>query len=505
MSQLDELRHIIIGDNSEQLDELKQRIEDVERRAEDVAEVLSPAIAKEVDSGGEALARSLQKPVSLGLKRAIRSEPEEYAEILYPVMAPSIRRAIAQAISSMMVTINRTIESATTVQGLSLRYESLKTGIPYAELALRRSLLYRVEHVYLIHRETGMALATIHAEDTETRDSDAVGAMFSAIQSFVQDSFSHDESDRLSEAKVGEHNVWLTNSPHLILACVIRGDAPAVLKRNLNDVMDGVRTKFAIDIVDFDGDTEKFDEAKGLMLPLLQSELKEGDSEKTKEDKKQTLGATILLMLIALGLVYLFSNWAMNKAHVSTVEHFLRGTPGIATTDAYWDDGKLVIEGLKDPDAKIPYETFAAYGIEQETLQFNMTPFRSLEVDMELLRFQNELDLPPSLQLIEVDGVAALRGRAPIRWLNQKNVRLRQLAADKRLSIQELSAQPSSIRRLLSRSFAPTILDEIEMITVVEDERSTVQLNGRLEEKDLLLLRAIFTNSEWVEVTALPR
>lgn len=130
MNQLDELRDIIVGDSAQQLEALVERIENVEKRTKDVAEVLSPAI----DQQGDKLAESLQKPVSLGLKRAIRSEPKEYAEILYPVMAPSIRRAIAQAISSMLVTINRTIESATTVQGLSLRYQSIRTGIPYAEL-----------------------------------------------------------------------------------------------------------------------------------------------------------------------------------------------------------------------------------------------------------------------------------------------------------------------------------------------------------------------------------
>ena len=80
MSQIDELRQIIVGGSAEQLAELANRIEDLEHRTNDVAEVLPPAIDLEVASGGDRLVDSLTRPVSMSLKRAVRSEPEEYAE-----------------------------------------------------------------------------------------------------------------------------------------------------------------------------------------------------------------------------------------------------------------------------------------------------------------------------------------------------------------------------------------------------------------------------------------
>jgi len=165
MSQIEELRAIIVGGNADQLAELKDRIEDVERRTVDVAEVLSPAIIAGLRKDSQTLVNALQSPVSMSLKQAIRSEPKEYAEILYPVMAPSMTRI-----------------------------QSLRTGIPYAELALRNALLFRVEHLYLIDRASGMLIKEVASQDSESLDSDAVSAMFSAIQSFVQDSFSRDPS-----------------------------------------------------------------------------------------------------------------------------------------------------------------------------------------------------------------------------------------------------------------------------------------------------------------------
>ncbi len=502
MNQLDELRDIIVGDSAQQLNELAERIEDVEKRTKDVAEVLSPAI----DQQGDKLANSLQKPVSIGLKRAIRSEPKEYAEILYPVMAPSIRRAIAQAISSMMVTINRTIESATTVQGLSLRYQSLRTGIPYAELALRRSLLYRVEHVYLIHRETGMAIESLHSEGTEAPDSDAVSAMFSAIQSFVQDSFSSDESSLLSGFKVGEQNVWVANGPNSMLACVIRGDAPESLKTELYNTLDLIRTQYGNSLVDFEGDVAPFSGIDLYLQPLLQSELKESESPRSPDSKKtMPLGSAIFMALLVLGGIFFLAKWMMGKSDIATVEHFLRDTPGVAATDIYWSNGKLRVKGLKDPDAVIPYETLESYGIEQELLVFNMIPFRSLEVDMEMQRFRNELDLPTGVELLVQDGEIQLRGRAPLTWLNSKGSRLRQLAADRRLSVKPLAATRSSVSTLLKTSLPYDAVKDLRLSHVQDKVQTTVVISGSTDLPTLTLLRSLFAANDWVDVTAIPK
>ena len=151
MSQIDELKQILLGDNSEKLSQLQERLENIDARTRDVAQVLAPAINQGIADNDD-LIDALREPVSESLKQAIRVDPAEYANILYPAIAPSIRLAISQAISSLLVTINQTIESATTVSGLGARFESIRTGVPYAELLLRRSLLYRVEHIYLIDR-----------------------------------------------------------------------------------------------------------------------------------------------------------------------------------------------------------------------------------------------------------------------------------------------------------------------------------------------------------------
>lgn len=501
MSQIDELRQIIVGDSSEQLTELKNRIEDLDRRTSDVAEVLSPAIDAELKEGGQRLISSLQHPVSIGLKQAIRSEPKAYAEILYPVMAPSIRRAISQAISSMMVTINRTIESATSVRGIRMRLQSLKTGVPYGELALRQSLLYRVEHLYLIDRETGMLIKEIAAADSQSLDSDAVSAMFSAIQSFVQDSFSRDESARLTDLKVGDHNVWVAHGPKVMLACVIFGNAPEGLKADLYDALDNIRTEYANPIAEFDGDNRDFSGVEQMMAPLLQLQLKDNESA-ASGGSSQVLLPIFLLLLVGGYFAY---QWFNKSNAVATVEHYLRQAPGIATTDVYWDDDQIVVEGLKDPDAEVPFDALAAYDLPAEKLRFKMIPFRSLEVDMELQRLRQELVLPGSVHLGVRGDKVFLHGKAPLLWLAENDVRIRQLSADRRLDISQLSASFESVSDILRANFKPQDLQGLNMSSLVIDQQDVVQISGRLEASKLALLKAFFAGSHWVTVDATQR
>jgi len=503
MSQLDELRHIIVGDNAEQLTELKQRIENVEQRTKDVAEVLSPAIEKEVSSKDSSLIDSLQKPVSLGLKRAIRSEPQEYAEILYPVMAPSIRRAIAQAISSMMMTINRTIESATTVQGLSLRYESIRTGIPYAELALRRTLLYRVEHLYLIHRETGMAMTTLHAEDAQSLASDAVSAMFSAIQSFIQDSFSADEESRLTDLKVGDQNVWVAHGPRAMLACVIRGEAPVSFRQQLYDALDMVRTDFANEIVEYDGDASKFEGARLILQPLLQSELKQEAIPSKKKKTKKPIGPVLFSLAVLACLTWLVIQWYDSHTQLSTVKHFLDKTPGITANHVIRDGGKIVVQGLKDPDAVIPYETLSSYGISGTDIEFATVPVRSLEPDMELARFKKEFSLPDGINLYQKDGRVSIEGDAPYEWLRSNQTRILNLASDRRLDISGLSASVQSVKAIINAKY-----DSIQIKSLTSSQTKeyphTEIVNVELDvsAQEFASLVSSFSGAYWVNIEA---
>lgn len=457
MSQIEELRQILVGDNTAELEKLRDRINNLDQRTRDVAEVLAPAIDAGIKENDD-LVNSLTGPVSHSLKRAVRAEPDNYADILYPVMAPAIRKSIAQAISSLMVTINQTMASATSAEGIGMRIQSWRTGVPYAQLALRKSLKYRVEHVYLIERESGMMVAESGVEESGTLDSDAVSAMFAAIQSFVQDSFSQRDDDRLTDLKVGEYNVWIAHGRKLMLACVIDGDPPESLKNDMYDVLDGIRADFANEIEDFDGDSSAFDGVEPRLQLLLQSQLKEELADEDDAGHGISVKAVVFSLLGLAIIGYLVYDRVSSAAQRQTVEHYLKQTPGLAVTRTYWNDDVIVVEGLQDPDAEIPYALFAAHRIEPAMLSLQTIPFRSLDAEMEMQRFTRELAPPPPLRFAFEDGRLSLAGEAPIGWLLRHNLRLRQLAVDKRLLINELRASNASVSAYIAANFGS--LDE---------------------------------------------
>jgi OOP family OmpA-OmpF porin len=286
-----------------------------------------------------------------------------------------------------------------------------------------------------------MQITEIAAQDTEGLDGDAVSGLISAIQSFVQDSFSQDPTAMLADFKVGDHNVWVAHGPKLMLACVILGDAPEGLKGDLNDALYKIRTDYANPIASLDRDIERFNGVDDILQPLMQLRLKEAGSAISRSSQRNS----IPFIVVGLMLFYFAYQWFAQNNKPSTVEYFLRQAPGIAATDIYWKKGMLVVEGLKDPDAKVPYGALEAYDIDRQVLAFKMIPFRSLKVNMALQRFRNELTLPSGVYLSVRNGVIFLYGEAPIGWLNTNDARIRQLAADNRLTISALSASPESV------------------------------------------------------------
>ena len=502
MSQIDELRQIIVGDDADTLRDLKERIENIEKRTKDVAEVLPGAINERIRKDSK-LSEALTKPVFKGLKEAIRKEPEAYGEILYPVMAPSIRRAISQAISSMLVTINQTIHSATTIQGFKYRFESMRTGVPYAQLMLRKTAPFVVEHVYLIDRDTGLLIKEVHAEGVESLDGDAVSAMFSAIQSFMRDSFSNDKSSRLTDFK-SEHqsenqNIWIVHGSDMMLACVISGNAPESVRELLYDTLDSIHTDYANERADFDGDTTVFEGVESYLNPLVELD------ETVEKIKKTSVTRFILPILVVCGLVALGVHLYERYSALSIVKFNIQKTPGIAMTDAYWDDGKIIIEGLKDPDAVIPYYEFSRHRIiDPDTIVLNTIPFRSLESSMELQRFSREFVLPEGVSFSEVNGKIRLSGEGSIDWLRSNDLRIRQLAADGRLDISGLFASLNSISNLLSKEFSEAELSGVSSTIIADhNNQDLVQLFGRMPASSLNKLKSIFSNSYWVEVAVL--
>jgi len=176
--EFEELRRLLLSRERDQLRDLRDQITDKERRSNDVAAILPEAVKLSRDRGDE-LSRALRPTVEGSIKESIEKRPEAFVDALHPIIGPIVRRSIAESFRRLLQSLNQTLEHTFSWQGLKWRFEALRTGKSFAEVVMLRSLVYRVEQLFLIHRETSLSLLHIRADPVMGKDSDMVAGMLS--------------------------------------------------------------------------------------------------------------------------------------------------------------------------------------------------------------------------------------------------------------------------------------------------------------------------------------
>jgi hypothetical protein len=201
-----ELRQLIIGPAQAEIDALRERLDNPKLRSQELARVLPEAIVQRSLKDAQ-LSTALAPTLEEGIRSAIKKDRKSFAEVLFPVIGPAIRKAIAETLRAMLQSLNQVLEHSFSWQGLRWRLESLRSGRPFSEVVLLHSLVYRVEQVFLIHRDTGLLLQHAYVDQGDTRDADMVSGMLNAIQDFMTDSFETTDQDSLGTIQAGELTV----------------------------------------------------------------------------------------------------------------------------------------------------------------------------------------------------------------------------------------------------------------------------------------------------------
>ncbi len=372
---LAELRAILLGPDRAAWETMRQRLDNPSRRAEDVAAVLAEAVRLRSDVK---LRRALQPLLEEALQLSVQSNPRMLADALFPIFGKAIRKAITAELDGMLQSLSQTLEQSFSWRSVQWRWESFRTGKPYAEIVLLRSLLYRVEQVFLIHRDSGLLLqhvAAPSASPAETKDPEMVSGMLTAIQDFVRDSVSGAESENLETVRMGEVGVVIASGPDAILAGFVRGVAPRKLSRVFQDALDVIEQKKAEALHEFSGDVSRFNSCR----PQLQACLVgQGRDERRPSG---SWGARALLFGLPMLLLLALAGWWIYSAAIqrrwTDFAHRLESQPGIVLTHAEQRGSKFYIAGLRDPLAADPALLLPA-GLPADKVEFHWDAFYSL-------------------------------------------------------------------------------------------------------------------------------
>ena len=273
--ELTALRNILLRDELQEIDALRERLDDSTLQVQDVSDVLAEAIMLRTREG-DALREALLPVMIDGLKLAVEREPKVVADAIYPVIGPAIRKAVAQALRDFTLSTRRTLDLAFSPRGLRWRWQAWRSGRPFSEIVALHTLVYRATEALLVHRPTGIALLNVASEESGTRDPELVSGMLSAIQDFVQDSFGSTDGS-LERLEVGSVVVYVERGPSAAIAVVVRGIAEEqALRARMQDALELIHARYSSELADFDGNVEVFENIRPLLEECLVSE-HEGD------------------------------------------------------------------------------------------------------------------------------------------------------------------------------------------------------------------------------------
>jgi outer membrane protein OmpA-like peptidoglycan-associated protein len=411
-NQWEHLRELLIAPEQRQLAEVRERLDDPVRRAEELGRSLPDAIAIAA-SRDDRMARALQPTVDAALKRSAAANPKAIADAIFPALGPAIRKAISAALMGMMQSLNHLLNQSFSIKGLQWRIEAIRTGKSFAEVILLHTLVFRVEQIFLIHRHSGLLLQYASAGTSDSKDPDLVSGMFTAIQEFVKDAFDTKTGEMLDTLRMdGDHSVWIEQGPLAVLAIVIRGIPPVELRTRFRELLDRIHQLFGPQLANFNSEISAF----AMIKPDLEDALVYQARKPTQ--RFSPLFWLLMALLLAAGGVWSWRAFNTQRQWDALVDR-LTHEPGIVVTSTWKKGGRFFIAGLRDPLARNIASIIAEYPINPDRIQSHWQPFFALDDAIILERARHILHPPPTVRLAFANGRLAAIGRAPHQWVDQ--------------------------------------------------------------------------------------
>ncbi len=406
------LKNLLLDTEKQRIRQLESYFQNPSLHAEKIAESLPDALRQ---SDGKELHDALDGTVQESIIKSIENDPALYADALYPVIFPAIKKSIAESFKEMMQSVNHAIEQGLSLNRFVWHYESWRSGVPYREVVLRHTLTYQVEQAFLIHRETGLLLRHVSvAGIDELRDSDAVSAMLTAIQDFIKDSFSVGSDDHLDTVEIGDYTVFLNRGSHAVLACVIQGIAPYSLRERFESILQNIHQQFSGLLKDFDGDNAPLEAIEPDLQQCLLSERRQ-KKQNGHFSRKYLL---LLLPVVIFAGYHLHAAWQFRQRVDDYLRH-LHENASILLTQNQVDDGILHIQGLYDPLTPHPDRIIGQTALSPDEVESHWQAYQSLSPAFVKQRLKAFLRPPASVTLTLQHNRLIVAGLASKAWIDE--------------------------------------------------------------------------------------
>ncbi len=411
VGELEQLRRLLFGG------ELENLLKRPPVQAQDVSAVLADAIVESQQQSPQFSAATVPT-VEAAIRHSVKLDSNILSDALFPVIGPATRKSVSTAIRNLTQSLNQGLEHSLSPKSFQWRLEAARTGRSFAEVVMLRTLVYQVEQVLLIHRETGLLLQQVMSDSASAQDPDLVSAMLTAIQDFVKDSFNVQAGGSLDTLEFGELNIWIEEGPQAVLACVIRGNAPQELRELLQDSLEKVHRSFGTVLQTFEGDTDPIAGSRLYLEDCLRSQFKGKSDSESSQKQPPTLALITGCLLLGISGWLAYSIWAQQRWN--DYVNLLNQQPGLVVihSDHRW--GSYHLSGLRDPFAVDPQKLMVEHtSLNPKKVEFRWSSYVSLDQEILLQRLQRWLSPPSEVSLtLGETGILRVSGVASQDWID---------------------------------------------------------------------------------------
>jgi outer membrane protein OmpA-like peptidoglycan-associated protein len=438
--QMRQIRELVLGKDGQQV---KQTLKDNAREL--VGEVFSEALHDREKQDGS-VNKVLLPLVEKSVEKSVADHSEKFVGYLYPLVGSLVRKSVTAFITELLEKTNILIENSLTVKGLTWRFKAWQSGVTFSQYAASQTFAFRVEQVFLIHRETGLLLNSVSLGLELEADADMVSSMLTAINDFVSDSFItniDNNQQNLDVVRTDDFTLLIKQGPKASVVATITGNMPQAVANRLQKTLEEIHKLYNEELDNFEGDSIPFDNSEHQLRDCLMVELK---PEQTTNKRPWMAWALVLLVLIGCGFL-LIKRWQSHELmnQVSLIDK----TPGILLTNIdTLGLEKIQLEVLRDPAAQPVQGWLKQQSIDDTRVIVKERAYLSL--DPLLIKHKTEQIIAryPNMTVTWIDNLPKFNG------------------AQNKLNKLRLQGE---LAKLIGLNFQPTWLDNL----VIEGTRNT--------------------------------
>jgi outer membrane protein OmpA-like peptidoglycan-associated protein len=401
--QLEQVRALILGKNSQAVtDAIKKEARTI------VSDVVTEALHDRQKKDGS-VNKVLLPLVEDSVEHSVAHNKDKLVTFLYPLMGSLVRKSVTAFLSDFMEKTNQLIDNSLTIKGLTWRIKAWQAGVSFSQYIAAQTFVYRVEHVLLIHRETGLLLNAVNFNNMAKSDADIISSMLTAINDFVGDSFLDNEDglkEQLQTVTTDNFTLLIKPGPNALVVAAVTGNPPQQVSNQLQLTLEDIHRLYIDELTQFNGDNTSFVNAETLLRDCLLAEQKSAETD----NKKTPWFAWIVVSICMIIFLLQMFKWWENKELTNKLMA-LDHQSGVVVNHIQVQGNKVVrLDILRDPDAILVSDWLQEHNLIIEQFTLTERLYYSLAPDILKVRAERLLAQYPEITMVWQENTLHLSG-----------------------------------------------------------------------------------------------